>query len=438
MLNESFEAADFMAVNGWSLLSGAPTPSNAAAYDGFYSLPMDSSYPLISKTFPAPYFTWCAGYFLDDATQTASTYKPFIQWISTAAGVYGLGVDNSVSTGFYTVVKLGLSFPTTIARTTGWHRLEIKNTGSAIDFFIDGISAGVGVGAVTMQTVKVGAAVAAGAPAFGAFDLIQIAYSHRLTVNRLTDGQAVKLYQSSGTLIGSATAAGGQVQIDPTAINQPFDGYMTITRPDGLRPFFYGPTLSLAAGDSWGLETFDLGRRVASFQLERETRRDDKEATSGKDESLFYYARDKVSLTFSDLTNDQRLALERWWGLAEDGSVFSVAIDSDDTYKNTLAADAISAPSSVTANSSVGVNRKSKIRLRRSNGLTSEAAQIATVAGAVLNLTVSLLQEYLAGDEIRHAYFWPSAKTLDKSFKPTLTNAKLKRWAATISFKEAY
>jgi len=447
LLVESFESTNFASDQGWTVLNGAPTISNVVSFSGLFSLIMDSSYPQIQKTFSTTY-NWSAGYFYDDATVVTGAFKPFIIWKDTTGPkIFGLGVDNTVSTGFYTKIVSGVSTATTVARTTGWKRFQYSYQVSTSTLTLrigSTVVSSTVIAAVAATVIQVGATVYSGAPIFGYFDLIQATTNQFLKISGLTvatPGDLVSLYNSSGTLITSGNESNGSISVDVASalgIDQPFDGFITVAHGAlGPRPFYQGSVVSFSAGDEWTLNTFDLGRRVPSFGKPRMAARSDLESTSGKNQSLFYFSRDKVTLTLSDLTDDQVQTLQRWWGNAQTGAVFSAAIDSDDLYFQKLTANTAGPASSITVPSVAGVNKNSQLMLTRDAGLASEVAKVLSAAATTVTFVAPLLEQYLIGDAVRHAYYWPFCITTDQAFDPRLINPKLKRWTVTISFKEA-
>lgn len=440
LLVESFESTNFASDQGWTVLNGAPSISNIVSFSGLFSLIMDSSYPQIQKTFSSAYY-WSAGYFYDDASVVGSTFKPFIIWKdSVAVLTYGLGVNDAIMAGRY-IMKNGSGADTStgVLRTTGWHRFEFyyNLATTTLNLKIDGVIVKTQVVTFNPTIIQVGASAFTGTPIFGYFDLIQVTRSPFFEFNELDNGQVVKLFSDADVLLGTATAASNVATIDASAVNQAFAGYVTITTKQGIRPFFQGGVISYASGDKWALNVFDLGRRVSSFGKPRMAARSDLESTSGKNQSLFYFSRDKVSLTLSDLTDDQVQTLHRWWGNAQTGAVFSVAIDSDDLYFQKLTANTVGAATSITVASVAGVNKNSQLMLTRDAGIASEVAKVLSAAATTITFTAALLEQYLIGDAVRHAYYWPFCITTDQAFDPRLINPKLKRWTVTISFKEA-
>lgn len=446
MLLESFESVNFAGDQGWTVLNGTPTISNVVAFSGNFSLIMDSSYPQIQKLFTTS-FAWSAGYFYDDAAIVAGGFKPFILWNDPVGPkLFGLGVDIATSAGFYTKIVSGASSATAVARTTGWHRFQYSYQASisTLELRIDGtVVSSTVIAAVAATQIRVGASAFAGAPIFGYFDLIQVALTPLLKFSGLTvatPGDFVTLYDSTGAVISQGNESNGSLQLFAGLIlNQPFDGFITVAKYGSAtpRPFFQGSLQSFCVGDEWTLSTFDLGRRVGSFGKPRQASRSDLESTSGKNQSLFYFSRDKVSLTLSDLTDDQVQTLHRWWGNAQTGAVFSAAIDSDDLYYAKLTANTAGPASAITVASVAGVNKNSQLMLTRDGGTATEVAKVLSAAVTTINFVANLLEQYLIGDAVRHVYYWPFCITTDQAFEPRLINPKLKRWTVTISFKEA-
>lgn len=445
MLLEDFESTNFMGDQGWLLNNGVPTTTTSIFFSGLRSLIMDLTYPQIQKAFSTPY-QWAAGEFFDDASQTVTLFKPFMQFISVAAAaIWGLGVDNSVSTGFYTKIVNGVSSASTVARTNGWHKWEILYDGATVILKVDGTTVSTtAIAGLNFTILKVGLLAFSGATAFGYFDLIQVTSSSILTFKNLPSiggalGSSGTLYNSAETVLAGPTQTTGTYTVDVTTLvtQQPFVGSFSATKTNGVRPLFRSPSLTFCAGDVWVYNNFDLGRRVASFSNSRPENRSDMESTGGVNQSLSYYSRDIAGLMLTDLTDDQKDELKRWWGFAKDGGIFSAAVDDSDVYLGKVSADTGTNPTTFTVNSTVGANRNARLMLTRLNGQTFEVAEVLSQTPTVFTIKKGLLENYQSGDQVRSVYYWPFVISTDMSFTPLLTNPKLKRWSVTINFKEA-
>lgn len=436
LLLESFESVNFMADQAWTLINGVPVTTNVVAFSGLRSLLMDLTYPLIQKTFTS--FDFSAGYFFDDAAVPPTAIEPFLVWENSGGGVWGIGVRQATSLGFYTMIINGVLTATAKIRTTGWHRFAVVRIGGLAQLTIDGVAVGAATASTTFTKVRVGARVVAGITAFGYFDLIQVNASPFFNVGQLNAGQVMTLLAADGTtLIASAPSVAGTASVNVSALDQPFVGIVKVSRPDGINPFFYAAAQSLAAGDLWNLNVFDLGRRVPAFKKARAAARTDLEASSGINQSLFYYSRDIVSMTLSSLTDDQAQDLQRWWGYAKGGNAFSAAIDSDEVYVAPLLADTTTGATITVPNPANGANRNAKLMLTRANGQAFSVGEVLSIAAGVITFKSPLVQKYLIGDQVRNSYYWPSVISTDMSFEPMLIHPKIKRWTVTISFKEA-
>lgn len=446
-LLENFESDNFISDQGWQLVNGVPKTTTSAAYSELQSFQLDLTYPKIKKVFATP-FRWSAGWFLDDPAQTLTTFNPFIQWQSIAApATWGIGVNNAVSTTKYTMTVNNVQVASAVTRTAGWHRFEISYDESFSDvrLIIDGSTIStVVIGGLNFTVLFLGVNTFVGATAFGYWDLIQAARSpsirfFNLAPASLTAGGTFSIYNDAGVLIaGPGGIVGGTItQGFVYPLNMPFDGYFAFTQPNDVQPKFRGPIQSFCVGDVWNYNEFNLGRRVSTFRKTRKASRSDLESTSGINQSLFYFSRDMVGLTLSDLTDDEQQSLQRWWGYAKSGNIFSAAIDSQDVYVGKLTVATGGNASTITLDTTAGLNRKSKIMLTRANGQTFEIAEVKSIAGLVVTLQQALAQGYEIGDQARHSYYWPFAISTDAEFMAMLTNTKLKRWTAMVNFKEA-
>lgn len=446
-LLENFESQNFLGDQGWQVVNGVPTTTNVVAYSELRSFQLDLTYPKIKKTFTTP-FRWSAGWFFDDPAQTITTFNPFIQWQSIAApATWGIGVNNAISTTNYTMTVANVQSASPVVRTAGWHRFEILHD----EFFdevrlkIDGVLIStLAFPGLNFTVLFLGVNTFVGATAFGYWDLIQVTKSAyikftNLAPASLAQGALSSLYLTDGTPVSlNDTVVGGVVFVAPLyPINVPFDGYFVFSKTDRVLPLFRGPVQSFSGGDVWNYHEFNLGRRVSTFMKTRKAMRTDLEATSGINQSLFYFSRDMVGLTLTDLTDDEQQSLQRWWGYAKSGNVFSAAIDSQDLFVGKLTLATGGNATTITLDTTAGLNQKSKIMLTRANGQTFEVAEVKSIAGLVVTLQQALVEGYEIGDQVRHSYYWPFAITTDAAFMASLTNTKLKRWTAMISFKEA-
>lgn len=443
-LFESFESANFTVDQGWTVVNGTPSISNAVARQGLRSFIMDSTYPQIQYTTTAAYYM-SAGYFYDDASVVGSTFKPFIIWQDTVAAlIYGLGVNDAIMSGRY-VMKNGSGgdSSTGILRTTGWHRFEyiyLTATGT-LKLLIDGVVVKTQVVVFNPKVIKVGASAFTGTPIFGYFDWIQVMASPFISVYGLDAGQKLSVYDTTNTLVGTAAvAASGHADVDCTGINAPFDGSLVITKADGVRPYYRSGTLSLSPGDTFLLNVYDFGRRPTMFDPKPTAVRSDTESVFGNNQSVFFNDRDTVMISFTDLTEDQKNDLQRWWTTAKRGEIFSVAIDQDQIYlARTTAAPAapVYPTGTLTVDTIIGANKGAHLMAYTSGGRIREHVQVASATGSILTLTAPQAEAIEADMLVRALYYWPYCITKDKTLNWTLTNVKLKRWTVTLTFKEA-
>jgi len=437
LLFESFETINFTSDQGWTLLNGTPQISPDVAKEGLKSLKLDTTYPQLEKTFTA--FQYSAGWFYDDSAIIAGGFTPFMNWLSSTPATFGLGVDLATSTGFYSKTVAGVTSATTVARTTGWHRFEIVDdpTGVTRTLKIDGVSVSSVARVGTLVKVRVGVSVYAGAPAFGYFDWIQVAVSAKVRVGGLTAGQLVQIYTASNTLVGSATATGNSVSIDTTSQDSPFDSYVKVTRPGGTLPYFRSSVFSVSTGDDYLLSVYDFGRRPSGFDPREAALRDDKESNAGINQSVFFYSRDVVTMSFMDLTEDQRQALYAWWQVAKRGEVFGVALDNGACFIGKLTADTSFGSAAAVLDSVAGVAKGNPLSFKSTSGNRREIKKVVSVAGSTATMESEFSADFKSGDEVRDQFYWPYALVTDKALQISLSNLKKRRWTATVSFKEA-
>lgn len=442
ILFESFEGINWGQDQGWTVTQGSPLTSQDTAQDGLKSLKMSAApsadtYPQIEKVISTG-FEYLVGYFFDDHTETASTFDPFIQARKTGGSNWGLGVDNGTSTGFYTKEDGGVKSVTAVARTTGWHRFLFQRVGSDYILKIDGTDVGVAAatGTASFDRVRVGSTNAIGT-AFGYFDFIQIGTFPYVTFAGLQVGQKVSLYDSSGSLVGTQTASGTSVTINVSAEEQPMrNAFVKITRTDGTFPLFQSSGLEIFAGDTWTLLSVNFGRRATMLNPVPDVRREDTETNSGKNQSIFFNSRDRVSFTMTEITEDQRHQLLRWWAWAKRAFVYSVAIDSNKVFNGAATAVVAAGATVVPVDDAAGAAAGDFVMMKRTDNLHGEEVQILSISGNNVTITAPLIYEYRVGDTLRSLRYWPFAIASDKTLNVTLTSLKDNRWNFVHSFKE--
>ncbi len=434
---ESFESLNWLTDQQWQLSNGTPVSSNDVQQEGVKSFIVDSSYPLIYRDFSSG-FEMLIGYFYDDASETGSTTKPFLLARKTSGNEWGLGVDNSVSTTHYSKTDNGVTTATAVARTTAWHRFSFERVGSDYILKIDGtdVSVATGTGTASFDRVRVGTITASGT-AFGYFDYIQLGKTPIVTFKGLEAGQKLSFYQEDDTQVGTTqTVVTDNVTFNIATIDQPFNGYIKLTRTDGFNPLYRSGLFEAFGGDVKIFHTVDFGRRVTMLDDKPTAMKDDKEANSGKNEGIFFHSRDRVTLVLLDLTNEQRQDLLAWWALAQTSDVYSVVTDSNNTYDGRLAADVEAYSSSFTVDSADGLQAGVKLQLKQPDNRRMEYVTVTDVSGVTITISEKLLHSYEAGDVVRSDFYWPFAISLDRDLRLTLANEKKNRWSLMHSFKE--
>lgn len=443
LLLESFEAANFVDNEGWLTLNGAPTNSSDTAFDGVKSFELDLTFPQIQKTFTA--FGWSAAYFQDDPAVVLGVFDPFVIWQTSLGNIFGLGVNLATSTGMYTKIVNGVLTSSGVARSVGWKRLTFKETTTTFDLAINGtvVSSTAKAGLGTPTKIKVGCRTYAGATAFGYFDLVQVTRGPLITVGGLADPQKVTARKADGTLVASALSTAGTATLDVTAIDQPFDGYLVITKQDQVSHFYSTFPGSISAGDGDRLCLYNFGRRPGSLDVKPETSRNDRESTVGFNQTVFYFDRDRVMVMFSDLTDEQKDGLFEWWQYAKQGQVFGLAIDAGATYYAKLTAPTVGiSATSVTVDNAASAAKGQIISIKGATGRNREikplsAAAFTVAPAGTLTFASVLCAPFFTGDEVRDKFYWPFLLTTDKNLSVSLANLRVKRWNVSITAKEA-
>ena len=454
MLFESFESPAFMQNENWTLLNGTPVITDSVTKQGLYSLVMDSSYPQIQKKFSTPY-SYSTVWFYDDATQTASTFKPNVIWSQPDAPggplAFSLGVDNSVSTGFYVAYYGNLMIPviTTVARTTGWHRFTMFTIplSAQIIMLVDNVNATTLSGLVHLNTITLGASVYTGTP-FGYFDWVQVYVDNFITLYNVQSAQTLHLYlKSSGTVIhsqGTPAPSTSLVQIDVSQVDFPAQGYMAVSNGQyGDQSFFQSDIKDLNGGDIYLLNLYRFGRRPSSIgPVPTETRNDIK-AVSGAKQSTFFYDQDTVTLTYRGLTEAQKDDLLRWWTTVKRGETFSVAVEESDIFLDFTQLPVTAYPVGQLVLSNPNVGQGQKLTVQSPDAEIKENVVLA--AGAVtdpitgfttVNLVTPQAEAVDAGLQVRALYYWPFANTTVKSLSENLESVQNSFWTVVIQFEE--
>lgn len=435
VLFESFEGLNWQTDQNWITINGSPASSSDVAKDGLKSFIVDSTFP---QMYNASEFELAAGWFFDDSAETTGGVKPFLQCRRKGgATLWGLGVDNSVSTTHYCKKVSGVVTVTAVARSTAFHKFGVFRSGSDIVLQIDDVtvSTSVGAGTAVFDRVELGATVYAGTE-FGYFDFIQLATSQNLTVHGLEAGQKISLYLEDDTLISTVTVSGTSAVWAIQAEDFPMSAYFKLTRTDGINPRFRSDVLEMWAGDNRAFYEINFDRKVTAQDPMMDVMRTDKEANAGVNEGIFFHAREVNKIAFQGLTEEQRQTVYPWWAYAQESSVYAVAIDSSLTYDGRLAVAPTANDSTITVDSADGLGAGAKILIKRTDNIKMEIKEVASVAGAIVTLTTPLLYTYRVGDFARSIYYHPYCISTDKKIPLRLSNQKIKRWNFIHTFKE--
>jgi len=434
---ESFEGLNWQTDQSWQIINGTPVSSSNAAEEGLKSLILDSTFPHI---YNAKEFELCVGYFYDDSSETTGGIKPFLRCrVKGTANFYGLGVDNSVSTTHYCKNVAGVITATSIARTTAWHRFAIMKSGTAVVLIVDTSTEHTAAGAATdvFDRVEVGCTVYAGTH-FGYFDYIQLADSKDIEVKGLSPGQKVSFYKEDDTQIGSTvTVTVDSASFSVEAEDFPLSSYFKITRTDGTNPRFRSPLLKAWAGDDYILYEVDFSRKVTAPEPIRIVKLENKESNSGKNEGIFFHARETCRVAWEHITDEQMQSLLTWWSYAQQSKVYSVAIDSNQMYDGRLSAAATAYATGVTVVDAAGLQAGAWCILKRTDNVRADFVQIASVSGTTVTFNGNINYSYRVGDILRSIYYFPFVINTDNQLNTRLVNQKAKRWTFMHSFKES-
>lgn len=448
LLFESFESSNFMLDQAWTLLNGTPVTTEDVAKEGLRSFECDLTYPWIENdvyTNTGSGFGYSRVWFFDDSTVTTGGFRPFAEWEDNLGNVYGLGVDLSVSTTFYSMNNAGVTTVTTIARADGWQVFSFYFNAGVIVLFINGmpVSFPAAIGTY-FPKIRVGCSLASGTIPFGFFDWVQCTRSNEIHFYGLQNGQKVNIYDSSGTLITSGLKTPGPGHDYPNIFfnfDSPVDVVVQITKIDGLSNDYRTPLFSLAAGDIYYLQQLDMGVRPATLNIRPMASRTDAKSINNNNQSLFFNDHDQPVLAFMGLTEDQKNDLLKWWTVAKRGVVFNLLIDSDQAYFANVTAESLGLPvGSLVVDNINGVGIGSTIMLQSTNGRKKQTCKVTSIDSGTKTLTLAapLSETADAGMLVRDVYYYPYCLTSEKGLNVTQTDISPKaRYSVSMNLEEA-
>ncbi len=439
LLFESFEASTFLQDQNWGTINGTPSQSQNVALDGIYSLALDSTCPLIQNV-PAAPFTYCAAWFYDTLDTTAGC-SPMI---SASAGVNTLTVGVLQGFGTYYILSPVVQ-DTKIPRINGFVRFSISPDVNGFEHvYINNTDTGYASPWSAPFTVfRLGCLNNTG-DGFGYFDWVQINSTSTLTMYNLTDPQGFTLI--CGGAAPQATSSDGIAVIDMSKIDSPAMGYLTVQpgNSPNAAPIYQSDVLEFNAGDIYFLNQVRFNRRPTMLSVMPTQSRTDQKAVDGQQQSMFFYDADVLVLTISGLTEDQKNSLLSWWTTAKRGETFSVAVEESDIYLDFTQAAVTAFPTGQLVTAYQPPAPGKVVVVQSSDGTIKEACKIAshgsyssTTGVWTCNLVTPQAEAVTAGLQVRALYYYPFCQITDKALKVTLSDAKIKRWQAQISFTEA-
>jgi len=471
LILESFESANFITDQLWNVLNGNPVQGLINPYDGIYSLPIDSSFPLLQidggATAPQVFNVrlW------DDPTNTtgAASYV----FVSATAGTpgatncIGIGVDNAVSTANYVIYKNGIKSDSGVPRQAGYIFLNITTDVGGDYCYIGGSKLSYGT-SIAGRYLTLGTLATTGNVPFNYFDLVQIYQQLAIQVYGLQPGQWIWLLDFDNSTTTSVapiyTYHNLKAQVEVPVIGpaslianlgmqSPLNGFFVVTDEEYIINYI-SPVSQVTIGDIWTFDMVDFGRRATMIDVLKSVTRTDKESNSGVNEAVFFNARENWTFTMTDITEAQRTALDRWWSFAQQANEYAVAVNSDKASFFFLAAATAPMATSFlieTANNEIPVIPNiapgDVLILKNQNNLNFEQITVASVEqvnihGFGFDATQITTKDpihniYQAFDIVQSTLYTPFAIASDKQLNVKLTNAKLKRWDLTHKFKEA-
>lgn len=444
LLYESFESTNFMLDQAWNLLNGQPTISNLVAEEGIRSLALDLTYPYIEKDFTpsGAHFGVSSVWFFDDAGVVTGGFTPWVEWESDNGQLWGLGVDLSVSTDFYTVMNNGVKTASSVARSDGFHKfLFIFVPSSLLGLIIDGTSVGgiISPTANAFAKMRLGVRDASGTIAFGYFDVAICALNVNLKFYGFTDGTVLSLYEEDDTFIQTVTVASGLGSFVLVNSDSPITGYL-VARDAGGAPIFRSAITDFNLGDVYRFSVYDFGRKPSDWGFVDADMRNDLKSIQGVKQSVFFNDSDRVTMTFVDLTEAQKNALDAWWSTAKRGANFAVAIRDNETYFDVVQVDNFDPTSGkVTVLNTDSLAGSQQLVIRDNDGYTKQTVVVDTIDGTdpFFTLDAAPANPILEGQQVRSLYYWPFCTTTQASMQALISNLTLNYWTVTIAFEEA-
>lgn len=438
MLFESFESPSWSSDEGWSILAGNPNPTNLFAFDGNWSLPNDTTYWQILKDFAGVGYKIATVYFYDDLT--IGTALPFAQFITPGGLTVGLGVDCSVNTGTYAYINVsGVHADTGQARTVGWHRFQYAYGTSGFNLEVDG-NIVYGHLAPAATKMQLGAITGSTGTPFGYWDDIQVSSDQTLTFPSIVTaatGAQVFFYDQDWNQMGSGA---GKINLG-TSANYPLYGRIMITLADGVTPAYYSPLQYFWGGDVYAQLTYDFQRRPEKFEPPTDINREDVYSTGGIRQSTFFYAMEKLKLTWSYLTAAQKNTWLAFWSVISQGGPFGLALFKYNVFMTALSngANYPATPGNTQVQfiAVAGINPGSILVLRNANGGSRETHIVAAINGNLVTFAEPIVGGFVDGDQVTAQYYYPAARTTDK--KANLTQASTTgsaRWNITLGIEE--
>lgn len=436
-LFESFESQDWQLDEGWTVVVGNPQSSDEQAYDGVRSFKLDSTFPQLRKVVTKP-FRLAIVWFFDDPLQVGpGNPAPQVLWMNAAGKQLGIGVDFGVSTVNYVYITETATVDSGIPRVAGWNRFAMVVEGVSANFGINSNPAATfPISSAVFKQVDLGCFNLTGTP-WGFFDALQLEADKFLHVFNFPEGDVVTLYDAARNVIDQQPVSGGEAQLNMVDVLSPSDCYIRVSTQDGNFRFI-SDVRSLAAGDSLFFNQLDFGRRPTMLDDRPMENLQDKESNSGKNEAVFFSARETGSVMFAELTQAQRDSLFSWWAWAKPRNVWSLQIERGQAAYCILTEDAGPGDTNVTVDAVDGIRPGMKLLLSAADNLFQETMTVDYVTGKTVFFRepLGLQGSYQAGDYMRPHLFWPFLLSSDTTLGLSVSTLKQGRWSFQHAFRE--
>lgn len=466
LFREDFESDRFVTNDGWFLLQGIATQSKAQAVAGLFSLLLkgtqdDADLPVILQQNVPPIISGqqptVTAWFYDDAAETVLE-GPFLKIMLSDGSFIQMGARNGTSTTHYScnppaTFTEDTFAVTAVARSTGWHKFQIKynNVWVRFEIYIDGVDVlhltpptTYVVESIYLQAAVLGNAV----DSFGYFDELRYQQDwytffwgvagRRINVVGL--GHTDQAISGPGNLYKLEANTNPEANAYDIEISQAIPSATVIGNYEKLAMSRYD--MDYQGGDAFMFKEVDFTRRPTAYAGERPTTRGSRsQSPTGTTETITTGRQDTAPFEVDGLQGVEWLQrAQDYFDYARTGEPFAFALDSDDTVVAQLAADAAAFQSQVTVIPTLDVNgsgiQEDQYYIIEDQGRNHrQVLRVIDVTANAVTFDGLLHYDYEVGDYVRSMRYWPLMEMADPITYP-LSIAKPKsityKWSQNI------